>query len=706
MATLERIRNKAGLLIAIIGVAMLAFILGDFLNSGGSMFSGNRNEIAKINGISVSIDEYQDMINNLEENYKRNARTNTIDAITRDRLSDQAWEYLVQEKVMEKQYEELGIDVTGEELFDMINGREPHPTIRRVFVDENGIFNKSIVLPQLKYLLESDDPQALAQWKPIEDQIFHERKAEKYSVLVQKGIYSTHLDAEMNLKNNSKTFNLTYVMKRFNEVPDSLISISNKDIQKYYSENKDSYKQEETRDIEYVVFDVEASEADKRNTLAEITEIKAEFAEIEEVEQYVNLNSDPEFRFDRTNYKKEDLDEEISNALWDAPEGTVYGPYLENEVYKIAKIASDNFLPDSVRARHILLAPQTQQEVPAYQAKADSLLDLLKNKNANFVQLAVQNSDDQVSLAENADLGWFKTIQWGAQFEDSCFYGETGDIKLVISQFGFHIVEILDQSAKEKKVQVGIIARAISPSDETRDMYYQKAGKFAAANRNVEQFKAAAKEQGLVPRFAPGLGEMDKFIAGLESPRPVIKWAYKEAEVGDVSSVFELGEKYVVAALVKASEEGYAKLDDKRNEIEIAVRKQKKAEYISNEFANVLSTVSDIDAFSDAVGISVKAAPQLNFGGRFIPGAGAEPAVIAAASVLSENQVSKPITGESGVFVVSINNVVQNSIDQAAIAQEKVNLNNSQISRFYQNQGPIVALKNSADIDDNRAVFY
>jgi len=702
MATLEKLRNKAGvILIAFIGLALLSFILSDIFGNqqGGSIFGGNPYEVAKINGHSVHIQEYQELVNTFEDNQRRNTGKNNLDESTRAQIMKQAWDMMTQKYIMEDAYKELGIYVTGEELFDLIQGKDPHPIIRNNFTNpETGELNRTQILQFLKSMTENSNPEQKAIWLPIEQEIYRQQKLAKYNNLVQKAMFVTPI--ETHYKNGQgKRFDINYVLKRYSSIPDSLVTVEESDLKDYYNEHKEIFRQDEKRSIEYVAFEVEASPEDEEAAEEWINDIAAEFKNIEQVKQFVNLNSD--IPFDGVNYSKEELPENLQ-LLFDAEPGTMHGPYRENQSFKVAKLAEINYLPDSVHARHILIQPTQQTGVAQAQATADSLLELIKN-GASFEQLAMENSQDRGSAAEGGDLGWFSEGAMVKPFNDTVFYGNTGDIKLVNSQFGIHIVEILEQSKKNKKVQVGVIVRNIVPSDETFGHYYRRASKFAAENRTYEALKNSAEQLGLRNRRADNIERMTLTLYGLESPRELVRWVY-EAELNDVSEVFEFNDKFVVASLVDIQKEGIAPFEEVKDDIEFQVLKEKKAEKLINEIDPALQQTNNLTDFASAVDEEVKTSAFLTPESGSLEGAGYEKSVIAVASVMEEGKLSKPIEGTNGIYVIEVTNLTAQPITDEALLNQLETKSKSR--SFRAGTKAYDALKEKADIKDKRPDFY
>lgn len=698
MATLEKLRSKAGfLLIAFIGLALISFILTDLLsNNGGSMFQGNQLEIANIGGESVSVNEYQALVTKLEDNQKMNQNSGAIDEMMRNRLMDAAWDMLVKNHVLGKQYDELGIKVSSDELYELVQGDNPHPIIQQYFVDpETGFLNRTALLNFLKSVtLDETSPDRKA-WLAIEDRIFNERLENKYKTLVKKGLFVNDIDAQAAYQEKNTKADIRFVARKYNQIPDTLVSINQKDIEKYYNEHKNEFKQNASRSLEYLIFKVKPSDADYKAAQQWINDVANEFTDIKEVAQYVQLNSDEPY--DRTNYGAGELPNVLDSALFNANLGTMYGPYFEEGSYKVAKLAKIAMVPDSVKARHILLQPTEQINYQQTEVLADSLLKAIKN-GADFAKIAAEYSADQSNANDAGNLGWFSEGNMVQEFNDTCFAASIGDIKKIVTQFGIHIAEILDQSKKVKKVQVGIIEHKVEPSDDTFDKYYREASEFAGKNRDYQSFLAGAKEKGMYPLQAPNLSPMDRSVALLKSPREMIKWAF-EAELNQVSDVFEFGDNYVIAVLTKVNKKGFASIEEKKSELEFKVRKEKKAAMLIDEMKGL-----SLEEASSAFNTKIGNASGVTFASRGIDGIGYEPAVNAAALSIEKNTVSAPIKGENGVYLIEVTNVSESQPAEFAAQMEAINSARALANRA--NFEAYEALKEKADIEDSRSKFY
>ncbi len=699
MATLQKIRNNAGLLVSIvIGMALIAFILGDLLKAGGSMFGASKTEVAEIAGNSVPIQAFQQKIDENVENYKRNYNQNSLDQATIENVQEQTWEQFIREYVMQGEFEELGVQVSGDELFDMVQGNNIHPQIMQIPIFQNqetGQFDRNLVIQFLKSLELDPSGTNLNLWTSFEKSLSQEQVNTKYNTLIQKGLFITSAQAKNEATKKNTKINFDYIVVPYNTVTDSAISFTDADVTRYYNDNLSKYEQTEECEINYVTFPVVASHDDDSQTKKLVSELIPEFKTVENVEQFVNLNSDA--KYNTKYFSKEELPASIT-SVFDAEEGTVEGPYKDGNAYKIAKVVNTANIPDSVEARHILIRPD-QIGMEATIALGDSLLEVINN-GGNFAELAKEYSTDG-SAQDGGNLGWFTEGAMVKPFNDACFLGKKGDIVTVQSQFGVHVIEVLDQAATTEKVQVAILTRNIEPSSKTFQTTYAAASKFGGSNRTYEEFMDAATKENLNARYAK-FGKNDKQVANLEGPRPMIRWAFKGGE-GDVSDIFEFGDIYVVAAIKKIYEEGTAPIENVKVDVEREVKKQKKAAYLITKIEAAKSGASTLQTVADALSTEVRESVNADFSAYSIPGLGFEPEVQGTIASLTKEQISNPIEGNRGIYLVKVKNVVEPA-ENINLNRERSSLSTSISSRVrYEVYN---AIKETADIKDNRSTFY
>lgn len=702
MAVLEKIRTKMGILISIIiGLSLLAFILTDFLTGGKSVLSGNQYELAKISGKTIDYKEYEAKIQKLVEVYKANSGSNSLSDEAMQDIREKTWQQVVEESVMEDEYKELGLDVTSREVYDMVEGPNPHPYVRQLFTNpETQQYDRSYALRFIKSLDQDKEGKRNAFWIYIEGQIIRERLMSKYNNLLKKGLYVTTAQLKADEKINSKKVSFNFVSQKLSTVSDSAVILKESDLKKYLDKHKNEFQQEPSRDIEYITFDVKPSTDDVQKAEKWIQDIAPEFKSTTEVKQFINLNSDVAFK---EKYLKQSELSDTLKPLYKAKVGETFGPYFNDNAYKIARVVDFKNIPDSVRASHILIRPadKTKEALDKAVATADSLMKIAK-KGADFAALAKANSADG-SAKKGGDLGWFKEGAMVKEFSDACFNGKKGDIVVVTSQFGVHVIKITDRGKEEKKIQIGIIERKLEPSNTTIQDVYQQASAFAGNNNTGERFVAAVKKLGITPKVANYLNETMKEVPGITNSRELIRWVFKANE-NTISGVMEFGNTFVIARLATVREKGTAPLAQVLTQVEFAVKKEKKAEMIAEKISKQIAGLNTIDAVASKLGTSVESATDISFSSYAIPGAGYEPELIGKVTALAPNKLSEPIKGNSSVFVAVVTNVSGQEVQVDDIQMLKMR----EMSMFNNRVGyeAFNFLKKMADIKDERTKFY
>lgn len=699
MPVLEKIRSKAGIFIAIfIGFALFAFIIGDFLTSGQTFFRQSQNEIAEIGGKSVSYTDFQQKFVELQEVYKVRSNQTTLPEGIIEQLREQAWIEIIFEKVVYPEYDELGLAVGKDELAELITGNNPSPIIRQNFGDpQTGQVNTAFV--NNLWNNYEQNPAAKAIVLSIEKEITMNQGFTKYTNIIRKGLYVPKFLAKNDFVETNEKADVSFLVKRYSEVGDSAVNITSSDLKKYYNEHKYLFEQSPSRDIEYVTFDIVPSKKDYNDASEYINKVLPEFASTDDPKQYVAQNSD--LSFDNRFYKAGQLSDTLNKFAFSAKEGDVFGPYFENETYKISRLVKIASLPDTVKARHILIQPTEQMGADRAKALADSILNVVKS-GGNFAELVSKFSADKGSVPTGGDLGWFEEGRMVPEFNDAAFSMNKGETRLVQTQFGYHILQVTDRGPETKKVQIATMARKVDPSEATNNDIYSKASQFALENRTREQFNKTvnASNGKLVKKLANSVTLNDRGIMGLEQSRPLISWAYNASE-GEVSDVITLPNTFVVAVVSQVREDKYASLQQVQPEIELAVRKEKKGQLLSEQIKKQAEGTKDIQALAGKLNTTVETASGISFSSFSIGSAGIEPKLIATSATIKVNEMSQPIIGNNGVYVASVTSRVP--AEGTDYSQSTQRLNYTLQSRAYE---ALDALKKLANIDDKRGKFY
>lgn len=701
MTTLTKIRNRAGLLVGIIAFALFAFVLGDFFRSGQKFFGDNPTEVGLIGDQSISIDEFNAKVDQAVENEKQRQQKANLDESTIDMLRQQTWNQMVYESVMKKQFDAVGVAVGTAELFDMVQGKNPHASVVQAFTDpKTGQFSPGAVVNFLKNL--DQNPETKQRWLTFEKAIKAERLSGKYNNLVKNGLYVTKSQAKANYTEMGRTAKFQFVTRKFAEIPDSTVKVDESDLRNYYNQHKFDYKQNESvRAMDYVVFDAQPSAEDQKLAFDDITKLAPEFKDTKEDTAFITGNSDAPLAI--ASYKKSNVPANIDTVLFNAPVGTTMGPYQEGMTYKVAKLVGVSNKPDSVKARHILIKIVNNDTKKA-RATADSLKVLLTSKKAKFDELAVKYSEDAGSKIKGGDLGWFKEGQMVPTFNDACFNGKKGEMPIVESQFGIHLIEITDKGKESKSINVAYLVREVRPSNKTFQSFYAKASEFAGKNNTAESFDKAIVDMGMNKRIADNVKELDRNLPGIQGARDIVRWAYK-AKQNEISPVFEASGKYIVAKLTAIKDKGTLPFETVKDKVEIEAKREKKADMMAKEMEDAIKGgSSSLDALATKFKTSVMNADNANFGSGFVPGLGREEEVSGYVfAAPKKSQLSKVIKGEMGVYVIKVDEVVE-----PAASADNFKTNRDQLTQQTKQRADyelFEALKDKADVKDNRAKF-
>jgi peptidyl-prolyl cis-trans isomerase D len=705
MSALQFLREKAGVLVAgVIGLSLFLFVVSDFFGRGRGQRMQQKKyyELGRINGEYLSYQDYEQRVQNLQEIYKLSGTTN-IDEATSESIREQMWQQIIREKILDVQYKNLGIGVSTEELDEMVLGNEPHPIVKQLFTDrQTGQFNKSFLVNFLKSI--EVDATAKKYWLFFENQIIADRMNAKYNGLVTKGLYITKKQAEFENSLALRTVDFSYLLKNYAAVSDSTLKVSESEINAYYASHKENFKRTAERDIEYVTFDVIPSEDDKFQAEKWINTTKNDFTTTTDAVQFINSTSDS--RHTAFYLPINEIPDSLKAFVKKENLKDVYGPYIENGSYKLARLLNVADRPDSVHVRHILISPKQDMSLAKVKQKADSLIKVIKSGVA-FSTVATVNSDDQGSAQVGGDIGWIKEGQMAVPFNNACFTAKKGVLTTVETNYGIHIIEVLAQSKNVRKYETGIIDRKILPSSSTNQKAYNEASRFAGTIRTYDNFIKAVAEQKMNKHVANNITPQQKTLPGLEKPRSLIMSLF-QSEQGKIildpsgQPVFEISDKYVVAFCTKVNEEGIAPEKDVITDLKYSIIRDKKADLISAELAVLKKEGKSLEDIAAKEGSKVLDAAQVNFRSYSVPGAGVEPALIGAVSVADQNVVNGPVKGNNGVFMINVNNVVTANGEDLKLLKER-------LTATYQMRGTYEAyeaLKKKANVIDKRYKFY
>ena len=668
MTTLQRIRNHGIILLIVVGVAMLAFILGDFLNSGSSFFNRSRENVGVIAGHKVHYTEYEAAKDQLTEVYKIESGSNDINEELGMQIRSQVWQMMLMDYTLREQAQAIGMDVTAEELSNLCIGENPHQLItqRRAFYDETGKFNRFALINFLNSLAQEPETQEQAAnmqqaknyWMYWENAVRLTHMQDKYVNLLSQLLTANPLDAKYAFDARQTTVNVEFVQQPFFAVADSLVKVTDADIKKLYNAQKEQYKRTPNRSLVYVGFPIEPSEADFSEVEKLMKTLENDFQTKEDVATIVNSNSD--ILYDGRDYSETTIPAEYKEFAFG--KGVKKGQYTEltfaNDTYSMARIMECGYSkPDSVK------------------------LVLVANGEGT----------------EDVELGWFQASELQKTIADPAFAGKKGSTFTVSSGMGEQTFKIADKSNPTPKVKLAILSRKVTPSSKTYGILYNEAKQFIVNNNSIDSLRQSAQELGLsvTPAFALD-ANADK-VNDLKNSRPIVRWAY-EATVGDLSDVFECGNQFVVAALTEINDGEYRTLNEVRAELQMQALADKKADYIINQ----LNGVTTLEAAAELFDAEIQSAEGISLASYRLGAAGVEPAVIGAALALESNTTSAPVKGNMGVYMVRIG---EKTVAEGELnAEQEIQQLNMRISYSAPYQA-IALIEENAEVEDNRARF-
>ena len=668
MATLQSIRNHGTILLVVVGVAMLAFILGDFLNSGSSFFNKNRENVAEIAGHQVHYTEYEAAKDQLTEVYKIETGTSDINEDLTIQLRNQVWQMLLMDYTLREQAEKIGMDVTADELSELCIGANPHQIIqqRRAFYDETGKFNRFALINFLNSIAQepetAEQAQSLQQaknyWMYWENAVRLTYLQEKYTDLISKLVTANNLDAKYAYQARQISADVQYVQQPFYAVADSLVKVTDSDLKKLYNQQKEQYKQTPNRAIEYVSFPIVPSAEDYANVEKLIKSLENDFRTKEDVAAIVNSNSD--VLYDGRDYSIETIPAEYKEFAFG--KGVKKGACTEltfaNDTYSVARVMDCGYtMSDSVKL------------------------------------VLVANDEN----TEDVELGWFMASDLQKNIAEPAFNGKKGATFTVASGMGEQTFKIADKSKATPKVKLAVLSRKVTASSKTYGTLYNEAKQFIVAHNNTDSLHhaAVAQELNLTPVYS--LTENSDKINDLKNSRAIVRWVF-EAKAGQVSDVFECGDQFVVAAIKEINDGEYRSFESVRPELFFTALNDKKAEYIINQ----LNGVATLEAAADVLGAEIKSAEGVSLASYRLGAAGMEPAVVGAALALEANAVSAPVKGNNGVYMISVTekHVAEGELD-AALEIQQMNMRTA-YSLPYQ---AVSLMEQEAEVVDNRARF-
>lgn len=725
MALLGTIRNRFGwMMMALVFIGVASFLFMD-ISPGANTASGRSATVGYVNGDKVS----NELVQQYTQEYQGGRYLN-------EEIQAQVWERIIGEKLLAQKTMDAGMMVTAEEMGNLFLSEDPSllspivmnrladPQTRKVnteqvkqaidmFHNTNALLQQANGNPQQKEALLEQQKN----WLDLEKSVKVRALQDKYFKALEKGMYIPSWMVEMEHKTQETGYNFDYARIPYTNIKGN-VEVSDQEMKDYIAAHPRQYKREATANIDYIVFDVKPTAEDSADYYNEMAAYAKDFAATKSMKEDSIFVQQYYGTFAANYYTKTELSEPtvIVDSLFDAADGTVFGPYVANQKYKVLKKIEEKRLPDSVKTRHILIRAETAEAGQQARVLLDSLKNVLEtDPAASFDSLALQFSQDG-SRTLGGDLGWkAKDGSFVPQFEEYMFYtGEKDSLRIIYTQFGLHLIQITDYKYETDKVgvRVAIIEKDIIPSEGTTEQRQREVLDFITNNRTIEDMKKAAKEANLSIAPATGLEEGGFDIIGLgknSTAADIIRWANNPAtEIGAVTNrpyfmeneELNYTEKFVVTALVSRTAKGLASIEDPqiRADVSSILRNEKKTALVKGELASLTS----LDAIAGKYGIVKQSAAGVQYGSANIGSVGVEPKVAALAAATEVGQMSGAVGGNEGVYVVQVTSRNEAPpIVNLKSSRDKISRRIAQVisSNVYD------SMKEDADIVDERSKY-
>jgi peptidyl-prolyl cis-trans isomerase D len=688
MSVIQSIRDKgAWIVFGIIALALIAFILQDGMrrNTG----RGNVNNIAVVNGDAIEKTSFDEKVDMTAQNYAGQG-------VKREQIVAFQFNQEVDNLLIDQETQKLGIIVGNKELSDVLFGNES--PFRNEFTDKTtGEFKVNDAKTAIANIKKSKNADQIKQIEKfyIEPSI-QNRIRGKYQAMVVRGVQMPKWLTEKSLNDNNAVSSISYVGVPYTTISDSSIKVSNDDIAAYLKAHENSYQNEEaSKSISYVGFSAAPTSADTAATFNQVLQLKEEFKNTKDDAAFLNkVGSD--IPFYNSYVSKSRLQIANKDSVLAAGVGNVYGPYLDVRNFSIAKVLGVKQWPDSASVRHILIAAGQTRSDSVAKKLADSIKTAIAG-GANFEEMVQKYSDDQGSKAKGGVYPMFPQAQMVGEFNDFSFDNPVGTKSVVKTEFGYHYIEILKQTERKPAYKIAYLSKQISASSETINAASTAAAKFVVDAKDQKSFIATAVKEKKQVFPATNIKANDLEIPGVGESRTLVRWI-TENKIDKVSEPIEVGENYVIAVVTAEEKKGLMSVESAKGQIEGFVRDQKKAEQIKKTFKG-----SNLEALAAAAKTTVQKLDTVLFSYNTIPGIGNEPKVVGAAfNKALLNKVSEPISGNNGVFAITVHNLGANpaAFDVNAFKDELLNRARSAVYRTN------VGLKKAAKIEDNRFKIY
>ena len=696
MALLEKIRVRLGVVISVvIALALLSFIIDPGTLQSVSASMSSKYDVGEINGKSVSYTDFQKEVEQFTAINEMLTGNSVHSEQQQEMIRNAVWQSMIDQYLFYGNAKAAGLNVGKAELLDLTTGDMVSPMISQIFRDETGNF--SVENLRQFVLNAGNDPTGNMKslWDYLQNSVYTQQLYTKYMSLFTQSNVTNPLMLTRSIEENNNTTDVEFVMVPFGYAQDSTITVSDSEIKKYYKEHKHLYEQPASRDIEYVVYEVEPSEADIEEATSQADELHNEFINTDNVKNFLLRNSDRQYS--EYWYRSGELNtvsRDINDFVFGAGNSTGVSPlYRKDNTFYAAKVMDSKMVPDSVYVRHILLQGDDE-------ALADSLMTVLKSGKNSFSNVAALYSADQnMNVPKRGDIGWM-TQTFMIPGMESVLTAKKGTLYTIDTQYGKHIVEVTKTTDPIRKKQVAIFEKEIIPSKATYNEFYSKANVLATkAAGKYENFKAAVQEEGLYAHPVNRMLESSSRLGTIDNTKEVTRWAF-EAKKGQASNIITVNNDYFFVVAVKdVHKEGYATLQEMAGTIRSILYNQKLAEKKTQEVAEKIKDLGSMQAIADALNTTVSTSDNVTFAS--LTSQGLDPKFIGAVSVAEPGVINGPLTGSIGVYVYKVTAHDTGSF----FTEDDARTRNEQMSQ-YSTQMLMPVMMKDGDVKDNRARFY
>lgn len=636
---ISTLRKQGWLVLALVGIGIVGFLIP--YDAVMAMFGGPSDKVGVINGESIKQDQWRAMLQEQSELFSyNNSQTHG--------LENDVWNNLIENTLLQPEYQSLGLMVTDEELDEILFGNFLSSYVKSTFYQGQDSLPFKEQMRESFKKMETEKPNLFTGYRRL---VVEKRLKEKYDALVSAGAYVNSLDAKSLFHASNDKASIVYVVKPYAQIMESEISFSNEDIENYYNEHKNDrdFKQERSRTIAYVRIPLVTSAADSSATLESLNALAASFKASKNAKEdstFAVLNSGNPANA-KVKYALGTFPEPFNTQILSDSIGRVMGPFVSGGIARVVKLTSRGSEIDSVQARHILF----KEKGAAGKAKCDSLKQLITSKKGKFAELATKYSTDPGSAVKGGDLGMFGRGAMVAEFDAACFNGKVGELQIVETQFGTHLIEVTKKGAAKPVTYYAQVERPIAPSAATKKETYQKAVDFIQNHGDSASFRAGAVESYGGLTYSPNVRPEATAVSGVQNASEIIGWTYNpETEEGAISQPISVDDGIVVVCLMEIKEKGVPSLRNAYDRVKQEVIKEKKAEKYMAMMAG-----SSLEEIAGKVSGQVKKFENLSMAMRNIPESGVsetESAAIGAAFGLPTGNISAPIKGKGGVYVI------------------------------------------------------